>query len=857
MSDMSNFNERIANLSPEKMALLERNLLKKGNSSQIESRGICRRGTTGPCALSFAQERLWFLDQLEPGSSAYNIPLAIRLSGQLNVAALEKSLGEILRRHEVLRTTFSTENEQPVQRIAPVAAFSISRVDLGALSEERRKAEVLKLAAEEASRPFDLTAGPLLRATLLRLTGQEHVFLLTMHHIVSDGWSRGVLNREMSALYEAFSNDSPSPPDLPIQYADFAIWQRQWLQGERLNKQLAFWKEHLGELSPLELPTDRPRPPVQTIRGASHEVRFSPALTEALRKLSRGENVTFFMTLLAAFQCLLHRYTGKDDIVVGTPIANRNHAELEGLIGFFVNTLVMRTDTSGNPAFRELLKRVRKAALDAYAHQDLPFERLVKELQPDRDLSLNPLFQVSFALQNAPLSPLALSGLTLTPIEAKSTRTKFDLEVYIEEMREGLKGVFVYNADLFDRATIGRMIGHFETLLEGIIADPDMRLSKLAILPEAERHQLLVEWNDTAVDYPGDKCIHDLFEEQVERTPDAVAVIFEDRQLTYRQLNSKANQLAHYLRKQGVGPEVLVGLCVERSLEMIIGIFGILKAGGAYVPLDPMYPKERLTFMLEDSQAHLLLTDGHLISNLSIHTAHVLDLNRDWPSIAGGPVENPAHTALPGNLIYVIYTSGSTGRPKGCCNIHRGVGNMIRWSQETLQMSATDRMLQTSSFSFDISAWEIFWTLTSGATLVLTKPGGHMDPGYLIDLIDSRQITIVHFVPSMLSVLLKEDGVQRCLSLQRVFCGGEALSAALQQRFFSRLEAQLHNLYGPTEAAIFAMHWQCQKQGAPCRPHWPTGGKYYIYILDDYLEPAPVGVIGELHIGGLQVAAVI
>ena len=460
-----------------------------------------------------------------------------------------------------------------------------------------------RLAAEEFRRPFDLAHGPLLRVNLLRLGDKEHILLLTLHHIISDGWSMGILVQEMATLYEAFSHGTvPSLPELPIQYADFAEWQREWLQGEVLESQISYWKEQLGGNLPIvELPTDHPRPAVQTYRGKRKSRVLRKTLHEALKALSQREGVTLFMTLLAAFQTLLHRYTGQDDIIVGSATANRNRLEIEGLIGFFVNTLVLRTDLSGNPTFRELLKRVREVALGAYAHQDLPFDKLVEELQVPRDLSYNPLFQVMFVLQNAPMEPLQLSGLTLSPLEAETDTAKFDLTLELTEGPEGLTSSIEYNTDLFDSDTIERMVGHFQTLLQGIVANPDARLSELPLLTEPERHQLLVEWNATQTDYPRDKCIHELFEEQVERTPDAVALVFEDQRLTYRELNRRANQLAHYLRKLGVGPEVLVGICMERSLEMVVGLLGILKAGGAYVPLDPAYPKERLAFMVEDT----------------------------------------------------------------------------------------------------------------------------------------------------------------------------------------------------------------------------------------------------------------
>jgi non-ribosomal peptide synthetase component F/acyl carrier protein len=571
---------------------------------------IQRVSRNGNLPLSFGQSRLWFLNQLEGKSATYNTGAFLRLTGLLQVKALEQALTEIVQRHEVLRTTFSVVDGQPVQVITPTLTIKLPVVDLRSSSEPEREAEVLRLVGEQAKRPFDLAKSPLLRTQLLRLRDTEYVLVLTIHHIVSDAWSIGVLIRELAVLYEAFRAGKPSPlPELSIQYADFAYWERQWLQGEVLDANRRYWKQQLAGAPPvLELPTDRPRPAVQTFRGSTQFFELSPNLAEKLKRLSQQQGVTLFMTLLAAFQTLLYRYTNQEDICIGSPIANRNRREIEPLIGFFVNTLVLRTDLSSNPSFQELLGRVRQVALDAYAHQELPFEMLVEQLQPERSLSYTPLFQVMFSLENAPMEPLALSSLTLDPWEIDAGIAKFDLSVSIEETERGLKGSLEYSTDLFDAATIARTIEHFQTLLEGIVAAPERRISELPLLSEAERHQLLVEWNDTWAEYPLKQCIHQLFEAQVERTPDAVAVVYKDEQLTYRELNSRANQLARYLQKLGVGPEVLVGICVERSLEMVVGLLGILKAGGAYVPLDPAYPQERVAFMLKNAQVSILLT---------------------------------------------------------------------------------------------------------------------------------------------------------------------------------------------------------------------------------------------------------
>ena len=556
-------------------------------------------------SLSFAQQRLWFLNQLEPDSPVYNQFKALKLRGRLNREALQKALDTIVERHEVLRTTFLTVDDKPAQVIHEPGTVELTAIDLTGIPIEQREEALQRFMGDFTHRPFDLEKDWPLRAVLIRLTGTEHILLVVMHHIASDGWSNNILFRELSALYEAFCQGKSSPlEDLPIQYADYAVLQKEWLQGEVLQQQLSYWEKQLKDLSPLELPTDHPRPALLGHLGRTKTFQFPGALAQDLKNLSRQEGVTLFMTLLAAFQTLLHRYTGQDDIVVGSPIAGRTRVEVEGLIGFFVNTLVLRNDLSGNPTFRELLARVRKNALDAYTHQEVPFEKLVEELQPERDLSRNPFFQVMFQLRNYPAQSVSLGDVNIEEYEFGSDIAKFDLSVGLRDDVTGLTGSVEYRTDLFDQTTIERMIGHFQTLLEGIVANPEQRYQRTAAYsPTPRRHQLLVEWNDTETDYPKDKCIHELFEAQVERTPDAIAVVFEDQRLTYRELNQRANQLAHYLRKLGVGPEVLVGICVERSMEMIVGILGILKAGGAYVPLDPSYPDERLVFMLEDSRA--------------------------------------------------------------------------------------------------------------------------------------------------------------------------------------------------------------------------------------------------------------
>ncbi len=829
-----------------------------GNKSGALMAGPCipRRANRESLPLSFAQQRLWFLDQLEPNSPVYNVPMAVRLTGALSVEALQKSLNAIAARHEALRTNFVAVDGNPEQVIGESRSVEFLVTDLTCNTPSEREAELQCLLKEQVRRPFNLSADLMLRASLVRLGEEEHLLLLVMHHIASDGWSRGVLFREIAALYQAFSTGESSPlPELSIQYADYSVWQRHWLQGENLVRQISYWKKQLSGIPLLELPTDRPRPVVQTFRGVRQSLVLPEILVDRLKQLSRREGVTLFITMLAAWQTLLHRYTGQQDIPIGSPIAGRNDVETEGLIGFFVNTLVLRTDLSADPTFRQLIARVRTVALEAYEHQDLPFEKLVEELHPNRNQSHSPLFQVMFAFQNLPVQVLALSGLNLSPVEVDSETAKFDLTLLIEDPAGILKAVLEYNTDLFDRDTIERMLGHYQTLLEGIVENPERKISELPLLTEAEKHQILVEWNDSKREYPKDKCIHELFEEQAEKSPDAVAVVFANDQLTYGELNARANQLARHLKKHGVGPDVLVGLCVERSLDMVVGLLGILKAGGAYMPLDPEYPKERLAFQLADTEAPVLLTQERLLGDLPEHDGRVIRLDRDWAEIARESEANPESGVTAENLAYVIYTSGSTGQPKGAMNTHRGICNRLLWMQEAYKLTEEDRVLQKTPFSFDVSVWEFFWPLLTGARLVVARPGGHQDSAYLVNMIADQQITTLHFVPSMLQVFLEDLGVETCISLKRVFCSGEALPTALQEHFFARLGAELYNLYGPTEAAVDVTFWACERDSS--RQTIPIGrpiANTQIYILDSHLELIPIGVPGELCIGGVGVA---
>jgi amino acid adenylation domain-containing protein len=827
----------------------------------------------GNLPLSFAQQRLWFLNQLEPNNTAYTLRSTLRLIGKLNITALEQSLNEIVQRHEALRTTFTVVDGETVQIIAPTLTLKLSAIDLQELPKTKQEVEIQRAIAQEVQILFDLTKGPLLRATLLQLSEQEYVVLFTMHHIIGDDWSMGILIQELGTLYEVFSKgqlisseDATQQtllPKLPIQYVDFAAWQRQWLVGEVLESQLSYWQQQLnGAPLLLELPTDYPRPAVMSFRGANHYFDLSPELSLALKTLSQQEGSTLFMTLLAAFNTLLHRYTGSSDIVIGSPIANRNHSEIERLIGFFVNTLVLRTNLGGNPSFRELLHRVREVALSAYAHQDVPFEQLVEKLQPQRDLSHSPLFQVMFVLQNACSLEIELSGLTLSPLESDNGTAKFDLTLDIRETASGLSGTLEYNTGLFEAHTIQRMVGHFQTLLSEIVANPEQRLSEIPLLTEAEQNQLLFEWNKTDVEYQSNQCIHQLFEAQVERTPDAVAVVFEDQQLTYRELNSSANQLAHYLQKMGVEPETLVGICVERSLEAIVALLGILKAGGAYVPLDPTYPQERLAFILQDAQVSVLLTQERLIE-IPKHQTKVVYLDTDWESIAQESQNNSIAGCTTDNLAYIIYTSGSTGQPKGVLVNHNNVVRLLSTTQSWYNFNQEDVWTFFHSYAFDFSVWEIWGALLYGGQLVVVPYWLSRSPQDFYKLLLRRQVTVLNQTPSAFRQLIQAEeslGTANELNLRLVIFGGEALELQSLRPWFERHGdrfPQLVNMYGITETTVHVTYRPLTMADLEVASGSVIGRPIpdlQVYLLDRHRQPVPIGVSGEMYVGGSGVA---
>ena len=806
--------------------------------------------------VSFAQERLWLLDRLEPGTPAYNIARAIRIRGALSTQALRDSLRAIVERHESLRTTFAEVDGQPMQIIGSVPGFELPIVDLTALDETAGESETQRVIREEAQRPFDLTSGPLLRATLLRLRPDEHVLLLLIHHIVTDGWSMSVLFKEISQLYEAAIAGRPSPlPALTMQYAGFVRWQRASLTPDRLASQLAYWRAKLAGADPvLELPTDRARPPVRTARGAVQRQVFPRALVDRLKAVGRATNTTLFMGLLAGFQALLGRYSGAEDIVVGCPTAGRSDVAVESLIGFFVNTLAFRTDLAGDPTFRELLARVREVALEAYSHQDVPFEKLVGELNVPRSLSHTPIFQTMFILQNAPRQSFELPGLTMEELDIDAGTAKFDLTVETAEVDEGLFCAVEYSTDLFEHATVTRMLGHFHMLLEGIADDPDRRLSALPLMDASERSQILIEWNETAADYPRDQCVHHLFETQASRTPNAVALVCRDQQITYAELNTRANQLAGHLRERGVGRGVLVGICIDRSIDAVLGLLGILKAGGAYVPMDPTYPPQRLAFMLEDSRAPALLTARRLRERVPAGGCDVVCLDTEWPPATSLADGDPDSGVRPDDLAYVIYTSGSTGMPKGVMAPHRASVNRFSWMWRRWPFVADDVCCQTTALSFVDAMWEVFGPLLQGVRNVIIPDEEMEDPSRLVDTLSTTGVTRIVLVPSLLQLLLDSvPNVGAKLSRLRFWVtSGEPITSELVRRFANALpDATLVNLYGSSEVAADVTSYVIERD----RPleRIPIGrpiDNTRIFVLDRNLNPVPIGVPGQIHVGG-------
>lgn len=800
----------------------------------------------GQLPLSFAQQRLWFMEQLQPGGAAYNIPTGVKLIGDLNITVLEKSLNEIIRRHEVLRTNFHTESGQPRQVIHDEKKIDLTIHDLQELEEDKQEELILELSRQEVAQPFDLERDLLLRVTLISLSAREHIILLTMHHIVSDGWSMDILVRELIALYKAYGlGEKPTLPELTIQYADFAVWQREWLQGEVLEQQLSYWKEQLsGTLPVLQLPTDFPRGKVQTFKGANHSFRLGKQLTQELDNIARQSGVTMFMLLLAAYKVLLSRYSGQDDIIVGVPIANRNRTKVEDLIGFFTNTLVLRSNLAANPTFKQLLVQIKELSYSAYDHQDLPFEKLVEELQPERDLSYNPLFQAKFRLENQSPS-VSIPGLKITPLKQTEFAAKLDLSLDMYETPSGLVGGFEYNTDLFKPETISPMVEHFCILLQGIANDPDCRISELPLLTETEIQQRLVDWNDTAIAFSENLCFHDLFTAQVAETPDNIALVFEEEELTYQELDRCSNELAAYLNSLGIKPEVRVGICCDRSIEMIVAFLAVLKAGGAYIPLDPVYPQERLDYIVEDSKISILLTQTKYESNFNNRNITIINLdNNSYRRFGETSLPN---APTPDNLAYIIYTSGSTGKPKGVLIPHRGLTNLTEHKIKTCQVDSDSCVLQFFSFSFDASIPEIIMSLGCGAKLCLASPETLLPGEGLLKLMRQQKVTHITITPSALATISAAE----LPDLKMVLVGGEAPSAELIKQWSQ--DRLFINAYGPTEVTVNASMVYCGND-RPTEPTIAPSANKQLYVCDKHLQFVPVGVIGELHIAGVGLA---
>ncbi|WP_017906847.1 non-ribosomal peptide synthetase [Pseudomonas asplenii] len=824
---------------------------------------------TAPLPLSFSQRQLWFLDQLEPGNPFYNIPNAVVLKGRLDVSVLERALNELVRRHEVLRTTFGDHDGEPCQVVHEHRPMPLAIIDLSQPPAAERESLARARVAEEARAPFDLANGPLLRTALLRLADDEHLWLYTLHHIIADGWSMGIVLREVATLYGDYLGGQPSSlAALPVQYADYACWQQRRLGGAALQEQLDYWRRTLADAPPLlTLPTDRPRPRVQRYVGATFASRIDSRTLRELQDLARQTQGSLFNVLLAALAVLLWRHSGQQDVCIGTPFANRGQAEIEPLIGHFVNTLVIRNRLQPQWTFAELLREVRAHMLEVHAHQDVPFERVVEAVNPERDTSYSPLFQVMLVLQNTPGAAVDMPGLSLASYGTSSASAKFDLAFELVEQAEGLQLVVEYNTDLFDAGTVERLSGHYRQLLEQIAVHAKQPIGTLNLLTEAEREQIVVDWNRSAPPVREPGCVQQLIETRAAAAADDCAVLFEGKSLSYAELNRRANRLAHHLRSLGVGPDVRVAVCLERSLELPVAILAVLKAGGAYVPLDPTYPVGRLGHMLADSGPRVALVQGATRPLLrdAQGMAHcevpVLDLDTDAAQWAGQALDNPDPQAIgltPEHLAYVIYTSGTTGLPKGAMVAHRGLSNLLLWCQQVCGDGQQASMLQKIPFGFDASAWELLWPLAMGGRLVLARPGGHLEPDYLVRTVREQRVSALVFVPAMLQLFLEVDEVGQCRDLRNVFCGGGELTPAIARRFRQVLPtARLHNVYGPTETTVINSIWTLQPGAEVPERQLPIGRPIAgnrLYVLDEHDGPVPVGVSGHLHIGGVGVA---
>lgn len=864
MSSPNLINDRLSKLSPVKRALLE-DLKKKRLRGAMQGgplglSSIPRASRVKDPPLSFAQQRMWVLHQFEPGSAAYSDHVAVRLKGRLDIAALEESLTEVVCRHETLRTTFPVVDGNPVQRIAPPLSVKLPVTSLLDLPKDQREERLQQVAAQVLATPFHLERGPLMRTHLIRIAEDEYVLVIVLQHIIFDGWSRGVLIRELSTLYAAFLDGRSSPlPELPIQYADFACWQREWLTGERLETQMTFWRKQLnGELPVLDLAIDGPRPAVQTFRGANQTRPISAETKGLLEQLSRSRQSTLYMTLLAIFMTLLHRYTGQQDIIVGTPTAGRGRTETDSLIGVFLNTLALRLELRASLTFEELLARVRDSVLQAQAHQDVPFEMVVEAVMPRRDPSRTPLFQVMFE-RSIPIPAVRLPGLDLSPIALHNGASQFDLTlVMIDSPGESLVASVDYNVDLFDHDRISRLLAHFEVLLVGVAAEPSGQLAYFPLLPEAERKQVLVDWNSAHVELPSSECFPELFAAQVRKAPQAVAVALGPQELTYAELNRRSNQLAHYLRERGIRHEAKVAVCLQRSPEMLITFLAAIKAGGAYLPLDPEYPPDRMEYVLQDAAAPVLLTSASIADRLTGLPRNAIRIDEEWEAISRQPHEAPAVSLSPSSLAYVIYTSGSTGRPKGVLVEHGGMTNHLWAKVLDLTLSGNDVIAQTASCAFDISIWQFLAGLLVGAKVQILPDEITHDGWRLLEEVERLGISIIETVPALLGIMLEHANTARAgLILPRLrwmISTGEALPVSLCQSWFRRFpRVPLLNAYGPTECSDDISHCVVAPPHLERLKYAPIGrpiGNTQAYVLDEFLQPQPVGIAGELYVGG-------
>ena len=857
---MSVLPDRLATLSPAKRALLLQKL-QANNAKQSSALTISKADRTQDLPLSFSQQRLWFLSQFEGSQSAYNIPMAMRWDGQLQETALLQSFQTIVERHEVLRTHFVVKQGTAIQVIADRLSLPLERLDWRSLPADQLESALAEKIQQEAQRRFDLQQGSLFQVVLIQTSPTVHYLIATFHHVITDAWSMNVLVQELIVHYKTLTQGTAiALPPLAIQYADYALWQRQWLTEAAATQQLTYWKEQLSGMSPLlELPTDRPRPPLQSFRGRSFVKYLDAELTADLKALASSTGSTLFMVLEATFALLLSRISNQTDIAIGTPTANRNTCDLEPLIGFFVNTLVLRNQLDGNPTVRELLQRTKQMALNAYRHQDIPFEHLVEALQPARTMSHSPVFQVMFGLQNTPSTVLELPNLTLTPVPIQGETAKFDLTLLMFETPDRLEAVWEYSGDLFEAETIDRMAGQFQTLLSQIVQQPDAPISSLSLLSPTERQQIVYDWNNTAVDFADTFLLHAGFEAQALQSPDAIALFYEEESLTYEQLNDRANQLAHLLHQLGITTDVLVGVYAERSPEMVIAVLAILKAGGAYVPLDPTYPADRIADTIADAQMPLILSQSHLLEKLPPHPAQVLCL--DQPIAATYATTNLDRDLSPDQLAYVIYTSGSTGKPKGVMIFHRGAVNTNLDINHRFAIQPCDRVIALASLSFDLSVYDLFGFLAAGAAIVLPHAQDALNPMRWLQLMHQHQVTFWNTAPAVMEMLMASvtRQAQRLPdSLRVVMMSGDAISVTLPDQIRSHASPaiQVYSFGGATEGSIWSICHAIDR----VEPEWtsiPYGkpiANQRFHILDAQLNPVPVGVAGELHIGGTGVA---